>query len=71
MALTDLQRAVCRLLAEERIRSGESYAAEEIGALAFAGSPPDPAELSRQWHQALDPARRAATFAVKGGDAEP
>lgn len=27
MALTDLQRAVCQLLAEQRIRSGESYVA--------------------------------------------
>lgn len=27
MALTDLQRSVCRLLAEQRIRSGESYVA--------------------------------------------
>ena len=27
MALTDLQRAVCRLLAERRVRSGESYVA--------------------------------------------
>lgn len=27
MALTDLQRSVCRLLAEHRIRSGESYVA--------------------------------------------
>ena len=27
MALTDYQRGVCRLLAENRIRSGESYVA--------------------------------------------
>lgn len=33
------------------------YSAEEIDALAFEGDRPDPAELSRSWHQALRKAR--------------
>lgn len=38
-------------------RSGR-FAAEEIAALAFVGSPPNPAELSRRWHEALETARQ-------------
>ena len=37
-------------------RSGR-FAAEEVAALAFAGSPPDPANLARRWHEALHTAR--------------
>lgn len=37
-------------------RSGR-FAAEEVAALAFAGSPPDPADLARRWHAALHAAR--------------
>jgi len=33
------------------------YSAEEIGALAFAGAPPDAAGLSRRWHAILQEAR--------------
>ena len=33
------------------------YSAAEIAALAFAGTPPDAAELSRQWHAMLPEAR--------------
>jgi hypothetical protein len=34
------------------------YSAEEVGQLAFAGEPPDPAVLSRRWHMMLDEAQR-------------
>jgi hypothetical protein len=43
-------------LVEHLGRSGR-FAAEEITELAFSGSPPNPAELSRHWHAALDTAR--------------
>jgi len=33
------------------------YSAAEVGSLAFAGTPPDAAVLSRRWHQMLDAAR--------------
>jgi len=33
------------------------YSAAEVAALAFSGDPPDAAELSRQWHAALEAAR--------------
>lgn len=33
------------------------YTTAEIAALAFAGAPPDAAELSRRWHTMLDEAR--------------
>jgi hypothetical protein len=36
-------------------RSGR-FAAQEVEDLAFAGSPPDPAELARRWHAALETA---------------
>lgn len=42
---------------EQAGRSGR-FASEEIGLLAFAGSPPDPADLSSRWHEALDTGRR-------------
>jgi hypothetical protein len=34
------------------------YSAEEVGQLAFAGEPPDPALLSRRWHVMLNEAQR-------------
>jgi hypothetical protein len=34
------------------------YSAEEVGQLAFAGEPPDPAVLSRRWHVMLGEAHR-------------
>jgi hypothetical protein len=37
MALTELQRNVCRLLAEQRIRSGESYVAGGVGLKELLG----------------------------------
>jgi hypothetical protein len=37
-------------------RSGR-FAAEEVAALVFAGSPPDPADLAARWHEALHAAR--------------
>lgn len=40
----------------EHARRSSHYSASEISALAFDGEPPDPAELSRQWHLALDQA---------------
>jgi len=33
------------------------YSATEVRALAFAGEPPDPADLSRRWHAVLGAAR--------------
>lgn len=39
MALTDLQRAICRLLAEQRIRSGESYVAGGVALNELLGGP--------------------------------
>ncbi len=58
MALSRFQRDVCRLLAAQRIRSGESYVAggaalNERTGLAFDGAPPDPSTLSQQWRAAL------------------
>ena len=32
------------------------YSADEVATLAYAGDPPDPGELSRAWHHALDEA---------------
>ncbi len=43
-------------IVEQVGRSGR-FAAEEVAALVFAGSPPDPAALARRWHQALQTAR--------------
>jgi hypothetical protein len=43
-------------IVEHVARSGR-FSAEEVGALAFAGSPPDPGELARYWHEALLTAR--------------
>jgi hypothetical protein len=43
MALTDLQRAICGLLAEQRIRSGESYVAGGVALNELLGT----ARLSR------------------------
>jgi hypothetical protein len=34
------------------------YSAEEVSQLAFAGEPPDAADLSRRWHRILGTARR-------------
>ena len=34
------------------------YSREELAALAFAGAPPDPVDLSRRWHRELDDARQ-------------
>lgn len=36
------------------------YSADEVYALAFAGPPPDPADLSRRWHAILAAAREIA-----------
>ena len=44
MALTPFQRSVCRLIADQRIASGESY----------EGSPPDAGDLPRRWRAMLD-----------------
>ncbi len=41
----------------DHARRSSHYSSAEIGALAFDGPPPDPAELSRQWSHALDTAR--------------
>lgn len=41
---------------EHAARSGR-YSRDEVNRLAFAGSPPDAADLSRRWHGALDSAR--------------
>lgn len=39
MALSDLQRAVCRLLAERRVRSGEGYVAGGLALNELLGAP--------------------------------
>lgn len=71
MALTDLQRAVCRLLAEhcgkdpgfspgaivEQVARTGRFAAEEVEELAFAGPPPEAGVLARRWHDAVGLAR--------------
>jgi hypothetical protein len=41
---------------EQAARSSR-YSAEEVGQLAFEGSPPDAGDLSRRWHAALLQAR--------------
>lgn len=42
---------------EEVGRAGR-YSAEEVATLGFDGPPPDPGVLSRQWHAAIETARR-------------
>jgi hypothetical protein len=42
---------------EGAARSGR-YSADEVSQLAFAGEPPDAADLSRRWHRILDSARQ-------------
>ena len=44
---------------EEAARTAR-YSADEVHALAFAGTPPDPADLSRRWHAILAAAREIA-----------
>jgi hypothetical protein len=46
---------------EGAARSGR-YSAEEVSQLAFAGEPPDAAQLGRTWHQMLDSARQIVTL---------
>jgi hypothetical protein len=41
----------------EQAARASRYSSEELGGLAFAGAPPDPADLSRRWHRALDAAK--------------
>jgi len=41
----------------DHARRSSHYSSAEIGALAFDGPPPDPAELSRRWSHALDTAQ--------------
>ncbi len=38
------------------------YSADEVRQLSFEGDPPDPADLSRAWHRALDEARVIVTL---------
>ncbi len=42
----------------EHAARSNRYSADEVLALAFAGPPPDPADLSRRWRALLDEARR-------------
>jgi hypothetical protein len=42
----------------EHAARGSRYSPEELRGLAFAGAPPDPADLSRRWHGELEEARR-------------
>jgi hypothetical protein len=44
-------------IVEAAARSGR-YSVDEVAELAFAGAPPDAAELSRTWHRMLDEARQ-------------
>jgi hypothetical protein len=57
MAITQFQRTVCRLLAETRIASGESYVA---GGVALNELPTDRGELCRDTRDDL--ARGAIRF---------
>jgi hypothetical protein len=73
MALTPLQRDVCRLLADSRIASGESYVAggailehaarsahyssAELSGLAFEGEAPEGAALGARWRSQMEEAR--------------
>ncbi len=41
----------------EHAARASRYSAEELSGLAFASDPPDPADLSRRWHEALERAR--------------
>ena len=41
----------------EHAARSSHYSADEVAALAFAGTPPDAGELSRRWHALLDAAR--------------
>ena len=43
-------------IVQEASRSAR-YSADEVRTLAFAGQPPDPADLSRRWHAMLSTAR--------------
>lgn len=46
----------------DQARRSSRYSEEELAALAFEGTPPTTADLSRQWHQAV-----TAALAVVGG----
>ncbi len=61
MALTDLQRALCRLIAENRIASGESYVAGGVALNELIGAPriSQDVDLFHDTEQAL-----AATWAA-------
>jgi hypothetical protein len=52
-------------------RRSSRYSAEELSALAFEGSPPDPEELATRWRRALDAADRVVAVlpAVRAGQA--
>ncbi len=46
----------------EQAGRSSHYSAEEVHELSFAGEPPDPGELSRKWHQALDSAKQVVAL---------
>jgi hypothetical protein len=61
----------------EQVARSNRYTAEELAELSFAGPPPDPVELSRRWHAALDaataivsrlPSEHAGTCVLLGDD---
>jgi hypothetical protein len=41
----------------EQAARASRYSSDEFEGLAFAGEPPDPADLSRRWHRALEDAK--------------
>lgn len=58
-------------------RRASRYSADELQNLAFASAPPDPADVSRRWHQALEaaqpivrtlPAAEVGTCVLTDGD---
>lgn len=46
----------------EQAGRSSHYSADEVLELSFSGEPPDPGELSRQWHQALDSAKQVVAL---------
>ena len=46
----------------EQAGRSSHYSADEVQELSFAGEPPDPGELSRKWHQALDEAKQVVAL---------
>ena len=46
----------------EQAGRSSRYSADEVSELSFAGESPDPGELSRKWHRALDSAKQVVAL---------